>query len=219
MAAQKLGVGQAIGFTLANCTVGLLVLTQLPLSAIVLSFSFVPGVVVYPLMKRVMGYPQFILGVVFNSGVLIGYSTLIGAFPPLHCLYLYTASVIWTVIYDTVYAHQDAEDDVKIGVRSTALSFGKNNKSILGFLTASIWGSLVAFGLSQDYNQLYFGLMSLSVGSIVKDLLKINLKDKQQCGSFFLKSKNFSIAIALTLVISALLKKKSMEAQSKLENK
>ncbi len=87
-------------------------------------------VAVYPFAKRVTFWPQAVLGLAFNWGALMGFAADAGALAP-PAVFLYAAGFFWTLGYDTIYAHQDKEDDALIGVKSTALRFGRSTKSYL----------------------------------------------------------------------------------------
>ena len=100
----------------------------------ILSISSLTLVAVYPLMKRITFWPQAFLGITFNWGVLVGFSAITGTLTPA-ALILYLAAVFWTLGYDTIYAHHNKEDDVLIGVKSTALKFGSASKIWVGVFT------------------------------------------------------------------------------------
>ncbi len=106
-------------------TAGLIVLLQFPTKTIVLGIASLPLVAIYPLMKRFFPIPQLFLGLVFNWGVLMGYQVVTGSITA-EAVGLYLAAIFWTLAYDTIYALQDVEDDRKLGVKSSALFFGKS---------------------------------------------------------------------------------------------
>ena len=120
-------VRQAIAFMIALCLAGLLVLLQFNLFAVGLGASSLLLVAVYPFAKRVTYWPQAVLGLTFNWGALVGWAAVRGdlGWP---AVVLYAAGLLWTLGYDTVYAHQDKEDDILIGVKSTALKLGAATK-------------------------------------------------------------------------------------------
>lgn len=112
-----------------NLLGGLFVLTQLPMQALLATFAVLPVAGLYPLAKRYTNYPQFILGLAFNSGVFIGALTIC----PLHLnwgpvLLMYASGISWTLIYDTIYAFQDIKDDKKLGLFSTAITWESSSK-------------------------------------------------------------------------------------------
>ncbi len=110
---------------------GLVILLQFNLLTIVLGFLVIPLIISYPLMKRITWWPQVFLGLTFNFSALMGYSAVSGeiSYP---ALLIYAAGIFWTLGYDTIYAHQDKDDDVMAGIKSTALKFGDNSKLWVG---------------------------------------------------------------------------------------
>ena len=124
LASGALSMPQALGFLSAQCGVGLGVLLALPPYAVALSFASVPLVCLYPLAKRVSGWPQAVLGLTFNWGALVGWAAVHGSCEWATVLPLYAGGFWWTLLYDTIYAHQDKLDDARVGVGSTALSLG-----------------------------------------------------------------------------------------------
>ena len=118
---------QAWLWLLAQCAAGLIVLLFLPRLAQIISLCSIPLVAAYPFMKRITWWPQVWLGLTFNWAVLVAYAIKIRAIDaPIIILYL--GLVFWTIAYDTIYACQDMEDDAMIGIKSTALRFGKHIK-------------------------------------------------------------------------------------------
>jgi 4-hydroxybenzoate polyprenyltransferase len=114
-------------FLLLQVTIGAAVLFSLNRTTILLGAAVLALIGTYPFMKRITYWPQVFLGLNFNWGALIGWSAVTGAlaWPP---LLLYVGGVLWTVGYDTIYAHQDKEDDVRIGVKSSALALGAHTR-------------------------------------------------------------------------------------------
>lgn len=141
---------QALCFTGVQLSAGLAILLQLNMYSIALGASSLALVVVYPFMKRITYWPQFVLGLAFNWGALLGWSAMTGSLQGASqvLLPLYLGSICWTLVYDTIYAHQDKVDDVTAGIKSTALLFGQNTKLVLSaFSTAMV--SSIGFGVSR----------------------------------------------------------------------
>ncbi len=136
---------QALVFLALQLLVGLIIILQFNRYTILLAISSLLIVAIYPFMKRITHWPQAVLGLAFNWGAMLGWTATHGSLslPP---LLLYGGGIFWTLAYDTIYAHQDKEDDVLIGVKSTALLFGANTKPWLGFFFA-IAGLLIAASL------------------------------------------------------------------------
>src|SRR6185369_4133144 len=126
----QLAAGAAVLFSLNRLSIGL-------------GLAVLGLIASYPLMKRITWWPQVFLGLNFNWGALIGWTAVTGrlAWPP---LLLYLGGILWTVGYDTIYAHQDKEDDARIGVKSSALALGERTRPFLfAFYGAAValWGA------------------------------------------------------------------------------
>jgi 4-hydroxybenzoate polyprenyltransferase len=145
---------------------GLLILLELNYYSLMLGASSLGLVIVYPLMKRITNWPQFILGMTFNWGALLGYASIHGEVLWSACLPLYAAGVCWTIIYDTIYAHQDRVDDLIVGVKSTALRFGKDTKKWLTGFGGLMTSSLVTTGLVCDLSWPYYASLSVIAAHI-----------------------------------------------------
>src|SRR5688572_15761167 len=138
LASGRLSLKQALIFLALQLGVGLIILLQLAPLAIKLGVFSLILVVAYPFMKRITWWPQAFLGLTFNWGALMGYAAVTNelTWPP---ILLYIAGFFWTLFYDTIYAHQDKEDDALIGVRSTARFLGDRTRTWLtGFAVATI---------------------------------------------------------------------------------
>lgn len=134
---------------------------------------FVGLVIVYPLMKRITNWPQLVLGMTFNWGALLGYSAIHGEVLWSACLPLYAAGVCWTVVYDTIYAHQDRVDDLIIGVKSTALTFGKDTKKWLTGFAGLMTSSLLVSGFACDLSWPYYASISVIAAHIAHQVFFI----------------------------------------------
>lgn len=137
VASGQIRVKQAIVFMIAQMALAFLILIQFPPFAIGVGVASLVLVFTYPLMKRITWWPQFFLGLAFNWGALLGYAAVTGTLDWAPVL-LYVAGIFWTLGYDTIYAHQDKEDDALIGVKSSALRLGgKSRGAIWGFYAAT----------------------------------------------------------------------------------
>ncbi len=117
---------------------GLMILLQFSLVTILLGVLVIPMIVTYPLMKRLTWWPQAFLGLTFNFSALMGWAAVSGIveFP---ALFLYAGGILWTLGYDTIYAHQDKEDDMRMGIKSAALKLGKCSKKAIAFFYGGAW--------------------------------------------------------------------------------
>ncbi|ETS62684.1 hypothetical protein PaG_02419 [Moesziomyces aphidis] len=140
LAAGDITQFQALCFLGVQLSAGLAVLVNLNAYSIVLGASSLGVVVLYPLMKRVTYWPQLVLGFAFNWGAMLGWAAVAGAVDWTVVVPLYVGSICWTLVYDTIYAHQDKTDDVHAGVKSTALLFGEHTKPVLSAFSAGMIG-------------------------------------------------------------------------------
>src|SRR3954447_18591787 len=121
--AGQVSVPQALGFLVLQALIGFAVLLQFNRFAIVTGIASLIIVAVYPFMKRITWWPQVVLGLAFSWGALMGFAVILGRIDAA-ALALYAGSIAWVIGYDTIYAHQDTEDDALIGIKSTARLFG-----------------------------------------------------------------------------------------------
>src|ERR1700709_287355 len=128
--AGQVSVPQALAFLVVQALVGLAVLLQFNRFAIATGIASLVIVAVYPFMKRITWWPQSVLGLAFSWGALMGFAVTLGRIDAT-ALLLYAGSIAWVIGYDTIYAHQDAEDDALIGIKSTALLFGAYSRVAL----------------------------------------------------------------------------------------
>lgn len=153
----------------------------------------------YPWMKRITYWPQIFLGLTFNWGILMGYSALKEALS-LSCFALYGAGICWTLIYDTVYAHQDKEDDIKIGVKSTALRWAANTKPFLYVVTTLLLGCLLLTGFLEQKGILFgVGAVGFFV-FMLRQVALVNLESSQDCLKFFRRNNYVGLLIWALLI-------------------
>lgn len=140
----QVSAAQAAAFLVLQALIGLAVLLQFNAFAIVTGITSLAIVAVYPLMKRITYWPQSVLGLAFSWGALMGWAAAFGRLDPPAYL-LYAGSIAWVIGYDTIYAHQDREDDLIAGLKSTALLFGDRTRPALAAFFAA---AVVLIGLS-----------------------------------------------------------------------
>ena len=180
---------------------GLIVLVQLNNESIILCLLILPLVVLYPISKKYFFCPQIVLGLVYNWGVIIGWSSSGMSESLDNVLLLYIACIIWTIIYDTVYATQDENEDRNIGLYSAAILFGNKKVLILSLLVIVKFFILNLIGYNFDYG--YFFLISISLLGMIM-LLDLNViwKNSMKGSLKFFKRHNFyGLMILLFLII------------------
>ncbi|PTM98440.1 4-hydroxybenzoate octaprenyltransferase [Mycoplana dimorpha] len=191
--------GQAKLFIGLQSLVGLLVLLQFNTFAVVLGIASLVIVAVYPFAKRFTDWPQFFLGLAFSWGALMGWAAQFGNVS-LAAVALYAGAVVWTIGYDTIYAHQDKEDDALIGVRSTARLFGERTRPWLvvlyGLAVLLIAASFVLAGVGL---LAYVGL-AIAAALLAWQIVAVDIDDAEQCLALFKFNNVVGMIIFLGLV-------------------
>ncbi|KAK7247114.1 hypothetical protein RIF29_41991 [Crotalaria pallida] len=186
---------QGLSFLGFQLLLGLGILLQLNNYSRVLGASSLLLVFSYPLMKRFTFWPQAFLGLTFNWGALLGWSAIKGSLDPAIVLPLYASGVCWTLVYDTIYAHQDKEDDLKVGVKSTALRFGDSTKEwITGFGIACL-GNLALSGFNAEIGWPYYAFLAAASGQLCWQILTVDLSSRADCNRKFVSNKWFGAII------------------------
>ncbi|GMY33312.1 4-hydroxybenzoate polyprenyltransferase, mitochondrial-like [Fagus crenata] len=186
---------QGLSFLGFQLLLGLGILLQLNNYSRILGASSLLLVFSYPLMKRWTFWPQAYLGLTFNWGALLGWAAVKGSLDPAIVLPLYISGVFWTLVYDTIYAHQDKEDDLKVGVKSTALRFGDSTKEwITGFGIASI-SSLALSGFNAEIGWPYYAFLAAASGQLAWQIWTVDLSSRADCNRKFVSNKWFGAII------------------------
>jgi len=195
-----LTVRQAVMFMGLLMLTGLLVLVPINLFAGLVAVSALILVVIYPLMKRVTYWPQFFLGLAFNWGALVGWVAVTGDLG-LPAILLYAAGIAWTLGYDTIYAHQDKEDDAMIGVKSTALKFGDRTRPWLwGFYTATI-ALMAASGAAADLAWPYHALLAIGAAQLAWQVATLDIDSPTDCIAKFHSNRFFGFIVLAGMIM------------------
>lgn len=202
LAAGRLAVGQALAFIAAQALVGLLVVLQLAPVAILVALLSLPLIPAYPFMKRITWWPQAFLGITFNWGVLVGFAQMTGGLRP-EALVLYAAGILWTLGYDTIYAHQDKTDDALVGVRSTARRLGIATPAWLaGFYSSSFL--LIALAGAIAHKGWGFWLLLLPVAwSLLRQLRGLDIDDPGGCLERFRMNRLTGLLVAAAFLLGS----------------
>jgi 4-hydroxybenzoate polyprenyltransferase len=156
--------------------------------------------VLYPFTKRFLSTPQFVLGVAFSWGVPMAFAATTGDVPRVGWL-LFLAAMIWVVVYDTQYAMTDREDDVKIGVRSTAILFGDLDRAFIIGLHALFFATLVLVGRSADLGTWYYGGLVAAAACAAYQAYLIRDRDGTQSFRAFLNNAWLGAAVFAGIVL------------------
>jgi 4-hydroxybenzoate polyprenyltransferase len=199
-----IGVTQAVVFLVALCLIGLLILVQFNAFTVFTGAASLVIVAIYPFMKRITYWPQAVLGLAFNWGALVGWASVHEALSLAPAL-LYLGGVAWTLAYDTIYAHQDKDDDILIGVKSTALKFGDHSRVwislfflvALALIDAAVWlagGGLLA----------HMGVAGAALHAGWQ-IARFDAGDASRCLELFRSNRIFGLVITLGLLLDSLL--------------
>ena len=176
----RISPARAAAFGTLMALIGLAVLATFNGLAIALGVASLGIVALYPHMKRVTHYPQLVLGLAFNWGALMGWAALTGELGPAPVA-LYLAGVAWTLGYDTIYAHQDREDDLLVGVKSMAIRLGPATKPWLAVFYAAAAAGLVAAGWLAGAGVPFYAGMSLAAVQFAWQVIDVDLASPEDC--------------------------------------
>lgn len=191
---------QAVIFLILLLTLGLGVLLLLNNIAIQTSAFSLLLIVTYPLMKRITWWPQLFLGFTFNWGALVGWVAEAGHFDR-PAYWLYAAGIFWTLAYDTIYAHQDKQDDARIGIKSTALLFGKTSKFWVGLFYIIAILLLLGAGHSENLGNGFYVLMIWASHFAYQQWSIWRMNTPQNCLNRFRSNRDFGLIVLLAFIV------------------
>jgi 4-hydroxybenzoate polyprenyltransferase len=196
---------QAAVFMVLQCLIGFVVLIQFNGFAIATGIGSLIIVAAYPFMKRITYWPQVVLGLAFSWGALMGFAATFGRIDPA-ALLLYAGAISWVIGYDTIYAHQDAEDDLMIGIKSTALKFGECTHLALGFFySLSVFLIGIAMVLCEVHWPAWIGLAAFAA-HLAQQIARLRIKDSPLCLKLFKSNRDAGLLLAAGLVVDAVLR-------------
>ncbi len=181
-------------------TAAFLILLCLPKTAIYVGVISIIPIIIYPLLKRYTYYPQVFLGFVFNLGVIIAWVT-ISTKPSYNPILIYLAAVLWTIGYDTIYAIQDKEDDLKAGVKSLAIKLGDNSESIIWTMYRISVICLFIVGINTYMNWGFFILMSLAAYHLYWQVETLEVDNPQDAGRKFKSNVQYGLLVLAAIWI------------------
>ena len=204
IASGKISVKLGLFYASLLCLLAFLILINFNLFTIIIALASMPLAFTYPLMKRFTYWPQLFLGITFNYGLILGW-TSINAEINLIPLIFYFGAIFWTLAYDTIYGFQDIKDDEIIGLKSTSIKF-KSNPIILLYLCYIIFlSSLILIGLLNGFSKLYFlSLIVIVYHMYFIQLNKFNSNEPEICLKIFQSNNLLGGIILISLLVGKL---------------
>ena len=190
IASNKVPIKLAIFYTILLCSIAFLILINFNNLTIILALGSMPLAFTYPLMKRFTYWPQLFLGITFNYGLILGWTSIVGEINLIPIIF-YLGAIFWTLGYDTIYGFQDIKDDEIIGVKSTSIKFKKRPKQFIFLCYLIFISSLTIVGFFMNFSYLfYFFSIIATIQLFFFQIYKLNFKNPKNCLYIF-KSNNF----------------------------
>ena len=203
LASGALRARHALAFLALVLAAALLILLQLNGAAQLLGVASLVPVVLYPLAKRVTDWPQAVLGVIFSWAAPMGYVAVMGGLDGA-ALALWAAGVFWILGYDTIYAHQDREDDALVGIRSSALRLGEKTRPFLILCYGLTMGLLVLAGWLAGLAPWYLLGLALPGAMLARQVIQLDIADPALCLRLFKANRDVGLAIAAAFLLGRL---------------
>ena len=201
IASGKISVIEAIIFSMLLCILAFFVLIQFNLLTIILAIGSMPLAFTYPYMKRFTYWPQLYLGITFNYGLVLGWSSITENVSIIPIIF-YLGAIFWTLGYDTIYGYQDLKDDEIIGVKSTSIKFKTNPKKFVGicyFITLSL---ICVTGLMMNFKYVFFIFMIIPLLHMFFYQIKnLNIKNNLNCLRIFKSNNILGFIIYINIII------------------
>tara|TARA_Y100000996_G_scaffold404644_1_gene378957 strand:+ start:17 stop:880 length:864 start_codon:yes stop_codon:yes gene_type:complete len=201
VASGAVTVKLAISYSIFLCLLALIVLLNFNSFTIILALGSMPLAFTYPLMKRFTYWPQLFLGVTFNYGLILGWTSVHGELSLIPILF-YVGAIFWTLGYDTIYGFQDINDDEIIGLKSTSIKFKSNPYFFLVTCYFILFLIIIFLGILNKFNVMYFFFTILIAYHLFYfQLKKVNLNDPSSCLDCFKSNNVFGFLVFSGMVI------------------
>jgi 4-hydroxybenzoate polyprenyltransferase len=198
----QVSVAQAAAFLVVQSLIGFAVLISFNTFTVALGIASLAVVAIYPFMKRITYWPQIGLGLAFSWGALMGWAASFGALGA-PALLLYAGSIAWVIGYDTIYAHQDRDDDALIGIKSTALLFGEHTRPMLALFYAIAVCFIAAAGHAAGASALVaLGIVAFAA-HLVWQIARLDIADPDRCLALFRSNRDAGLILFAGLAFDA----------------
>ena len=196
---------QAAAFLVVQALVGLAVLLQFNRFTVWLGIASLAVVAIYPFMKRITYWPQITLGLAFSWGALMGWPAVFGSLD-WPALVLYAGAICWVIGYDTIYAHQDREDDALIGLKSTAILFGARTRSMLTAFYAAAVVLIGIAGFAAGAGVIFAAGLAAFAAHLAWQILRLDIDDPDLCLVLFKSNRDAGLILFAGFVLDALVR-------------
>ena len=201
IASGQISILKGIIYSLILCSFAFLILIQFNYFTIILALGSMPLAFTYPYMKRYTYWPQLFLGITFNYGLLLGWSSIYNEINLITIIF-YLSSIFWTLGYDTIYGFQDIKDDEIIGLKSTSIKFKSNPYFFLKICYLIFLLGLIMVGYYADYNFYYFIMIAIiSIQLFYTQIFNLNTNIQTNCLKTFKSNNILGLFVFLAIVV------------------
>ena len=205
IASGEISVKTGLVYSIILCATAFVVLLNFNNFTILLALGSMPLAFTYPLMKRFTYWPQLFLGITFNYGLILGWTSVYSEIDLIPIIF-YIGAIFWTLGYDTIYGFQDIKDDEIIGIKSTAIKFKNNPKIFLLFSYSIFFISLIFIGLKMEFNYFYFlFLVLIFINLFVLQVKKLNYLNSEDCLKKFKLNNLLGLLVFINLLIGKII--------------
>ncbi|MGH6672312.1 MAG: 4-hydroxybenzoate octaprenyltransferase [Xanthobacteraceae bacterium] len=202
----QVSVARAASFLVLLALIGLAVLLTFNRFTVMLGIASLAIVAIYPFMKRITYWPQIVLGLAFSWGALMGWAAAFGSLA-VPALLLYAGSISWVIGYDTIYAHQDRDDDALIGIKSTALLFGRRTKPMLAVFYTLAVVLFAAAGFFAGSGIVFALGLCVFAAHLAWQIIRLDIADPDNCLAVFKSDRDAGLILFAALLLDAALRR------------
>ena len=201
IASNKISINLAIFYTIILCSLAFLVLINFNNLTIVLALCSMPLAFTYPLMKRFTYWPQLFLGITFNYGLILGWTSITNEISVVAIIF-YLGAIFWTLGYDTIYGFQDIKDDEIIGIKSTSIKFKKEPKNFITICYIFLISSILIVGFLMNYNYFFYLSLLITIIHLFFYQVKVfNSKIPMNCLKIFKSNNTVGLIIFFNILV------------------
>ena len=205
IASGKVNLFQGLLYSVVLCAIAFTVLIQFNLLTIILAMGSMPLAFTYPLMKRYTYWPQLYLGITFNYGVILGWTSITNELNLLPVIF-FIGAIFWTLAYDTIYGFQDIKDDEIIGLKSTSIKFKHNPYLFLKICYLFFLLSLIIIGLISKFKLIYFlFLILVSLHMFYFQISKLDIRKEESCLKIFKTNNLLGLMVFFSILVGKIL--------------